>query len=234
MSKFYLVGGAVRDKLLGRESKDLDYAVEASSYEEMKASIIERGGTIFLEQPNYLTIRAKVPNLGVSDFVLCRKESHYTDGRHPESVTIGDIYDDLARRDMTMNAIAIDEYGKYIDPHNGIQDINNRLIRCVGNPMDRFNEDRLRILRALRFAVTKNFTIEKNTLLAIQTLVRLDGDLVFDGVSIERIREELLKMFAADTVRSIHILGGELLYILFEDPNNNHGLWLKPTLEERS
>src|SRR5579859_2576372 len=148
MPNFYLVGGYVRDKILGIPSKDLDYSVEAASYEEMRQSIIDRGGTILLETPNFFTIRARIGK-EVSDYVLCRKDGAYSDSRHPDSVEHGTLHDDLARRDFTMNAIAIDSDGNYIDPFNGISDIKNKLIRCVGNAQDRFDEDALRMLRAI-------------------------------------------------------------------------------------
>lgn len=77
MACFFEVGGAVRDKLLGVQSKDIDYAVEAESFSAMRDAVIERGGKIFLETPQYLTIRAHVPKLGAADFVLCRKDGEY-------------------------------------------------------------------------------------------------------------------------------------------------------------
>lgn len=225
---FYLVGGAVRDKFLDKKSKDMDYAVEADSYAAMRQAILDRGGEIFLEQEQFLTIRAKVPNLGAADFVLCRKESHYTDGRHPEKVSIGTIQDDLARRDFTMNAIALSEEGAIIDPFGGINDIKNGVINTVGKPQERFDEDRLRILRALRFAVTLKFRIHLSLHRAIEHII-LNGD-PFKGVSQERIREELYKMFRADTVQAINYIEVfHLKTILFKD-----SLWLKPTFEEKS
>lgn len=226
--KFYLVGGAVRDKFLDKKSKDMDYAVEADSYATMRQEIINRGGEIFLEQEQFLTIRAKVPNLGAADFVLCRKESHYTDGRHPEKVSIGTIQDDLARRDFTMNAIALSEEGAIIDPFGGINDIKNGIIRAVGEAKDRLEEDRLRILRALRFAVSLKFRFHLSLHRTIDNLVMMGNPL--KGVSQERIREELHKMFRADTVQAINYIETyRLKTILFGD-----NLWLKPTTEEKS
>ncbi len=103
MVKIYLVGGSIRDQLLGLKSKDLDYAVEAGSYEEMR-DYIKENGKIFLETPEYLTIRAHLKNGEPADFVLCRKDGEYSDGRRPDKVTPGTLYDDLARRDFTVNA----------------------------------------------------------------------------------------------------------------------------------
>src|SRR5689334_19330699 len=98
--KLYKVGGYVRDQVLGLKSKDIDYAVEAESYDAMKNHLIEKGAKIYLEQPQYFTIRGKL-NDEDADFVLCRKEGKYSDGRRPDTVEIGTIYDDLARRDFT-------------------------------------------------------------------------------------------------------------------------------------
>src|SRR3990167_10022522 len=122
MVKFFLTGGFLRDRLLNIPSKDLDYAVEASSYQEMKQAIIERDGEIFLETEKYLTIRARIPKFGAADFVLCRKDGTYIkDRRRPDFVEIGTLFDDLSRRDATINALAEDENGNIIDFFNGLQ-----------------------------------------------------------------------------------------------------------------
>ena len=115
-----------------------------------------------MEQPEYLTIRAKVPGIGPADFVLCRKDGSYRDGRHPESVAVGTLHDDLARRDFTMNAIAKDEDGKIIDPFGGIGAIEIGIIECVGQARMRMEEAQLRLLRAIRFAVTKQMGLSRN------------------------------------------------------------------------
>lgn len=224
MVKFYKVGGCVRDEIIGRNSKDIDFSVEASSYDEMREEILRIGGTIFLETPQFLTIRAKIPGIGTTDYVLCRKDGAYNDGRHPDKVEAGSIYDDLERRDFTMNAIAKYD-GTYIDPHGGIKDIAQRIIRCVGSPEKRFTEDGLRILRAFRFAITLGFKLDKE----ISSFL-YDSDLkgLLSGISKERIREELFKMFRADSISSFRTLDGFGMWFLFEDD-----LWLKPTLEQR-
>lgn len=203
--KAYLVGGYVRDKILGQASKDMDYSVTAPSYDAM-VSWIEARGKIFQQKPEYLTVRAKIYFDGQpADFVLARADGTYRDGRRPESVSPGTIYDDLRRRDFTMNAIAMDpETGEIIDPHGGREDIRSRLIRCVGDARERFAEDALRMLRALRFSVTKRMHLDVDILNAL-----LDRDLIGslrDNVSADRKRDELTKAFAADTVGTMRLL----------------------------
>lgn len=228
--KLYKVGGFVRDQILGVKAKDLDYAVEASSFDAMRYDIIQMGGEIFLETPQYFTMRAKLSdkfcNQSVADFVLCRKESQYSDGRHPDKVEVGTIYDDLARRDFTMNAIALCEDGTYIDPHNGIFDIERRLIRCVGSPEERFNEDALRMLRAIRFSITKRFSMNDDIQDCLNNWNFVN---LLQNISIERVREELYKCFACDTHTTLYLLHrywkiGEVIFYKM-------GLKLKPTLE---
>ena len=228
--KIYLVGGAVRDELIGRSCKDMDYSCEVGSYEEMKDEILAAGGTIWQERPEFLTIRARIPDLGDADFVMCRKDGQYFDGRHPETVEPGTILDDLSRRDFTMNAIARDmETGGLIDPHGGIPDIEKKMIRSVGNATDRFGEDQLRMLRAARFSITLNFMLSRE----VQTAMK-NPSLLRDlsaKIPQERIREEIHKMFHADTHRSLLLLQEfeGLRSVVF---NGHKGIWLKPTTEK--
>lgn len=209
--KVYEVGGCVRDELLGIQSNDIDFAVEADSFEQMALSLLDSGFDVFLSTPEYLTIRARFPPSAperyarlTADFVLCRKDSPGSDGRRPDFVEPGTIYDDLARRDFRMNAIA-KEVGKprLIDPHNGINDIQSGLIRFVGDPDTRIAEDGLRVMRAFRFSVTKGFDIEDRTRRACASEFAAD---MLSKVSIERIREELNKMLRADIWETMHLL----------------------------
>ena len=233
------VGGCVRDELLGIKTKDIDFACEAESYSTMRSYLVEHGFTIFVETPEFLTIRAHfpkgwdhgMPQWGdmsriTADFVLCRKEGEYTDGRHPDEVTPGTILDDLARRDFTVNAIAKAPDGEYIDPHGGLNDLRAGLLRCVGSPSDRFREDALRSLRALRFRVTKGFRWSDSirSAMASQWLPPL-----LASVSIERRREELLRALKMDTVQVIDILAHEVSREFFLTCFEG-GLWLEPTL----
>jgi tRNA nucleotidyltransferase/poly(A) polymerase len=227
MINIWQVGGSVRDEILGVKPKDYDYAVEADSWEDM-VNYISQHGKIYLQTPEYFTVRAHMDKLGDADFVLCRKDGKYKDGRHPESVDVGTIHDDLARRDFTMNAIARNtETGLIYDPFNGQLDIQHRILRCVGNAFDRFNEDGLRVLRALRFIITKNLRFD-DILLQI-----MDADFTAEwlrNVSLDRKRDELMKMLKFDTITTLEYLQlyPKIRNILFED----NVLWLKPTNEQ--
>lgn len=223
-ANFYRVGGCVRDAIMGIESKDIDFSVEAGSYDEMKAAIIARGCDIKVEKPEFFTIRAVDKVLGGVDFVMCRKEGAYSDGRRPDSVENGTLYDDLARRDFTMNAIAQDDNGGIIDPFGGQNAINEKVIRCVGRAEDRIREDSLRLLRCVRFSVTKNFVIAEDLerILHDPQYINLLGN-----VSFERTREELFKMFKHDTLRSLQVL--EAFPLLRDKVFEDNRLWLIPT-----
>jgi tRNA nucleotidyltransferase (CCA-adding enzyme) len=228
MVKIYQVGGSVRDHVLGQKSKDIDYAVVATCWDEMREYILSKG-KIYLETPQYFTIRAHVEGLGDADFVLCRKDGEYRDGRHPDSVEVGTLWDDLARRDFTMNAIAVDvDTNKMIDPYGGVTDIKCRIIRCVRNPFDRFSEDALRILRALRFSITKDMTIDASIESTFGDVRLLE--LLENSVSWDRKKDELHKMFKADTQRTLLLLKRypAIENLLFSDKT----LWLEPTLKE--
>ncbi len=218
--QFFEVGGCVRDHLLGIESKDVDFAVVAPSGAFQNAQIAffalsrylkENDFHVFLETPKFLTIRARVPKnhplsarTSVADFVLARKDGPSSDGRRPDFVLPGTLMDDLSRRDFTMNAIARDVEGNFIDPFGGVDDVANSIIRFVGDPVQRISEDGLRVVRALRFSITKNFEFHQDTWDAVNSDFAASMIL---SVSPERIREELNKMFAQDTVGSLNLLG---------------------------
>lgn len=226
--QIYKVGGAVRDQFLGVKSKDIDFAVEAPSFEAMYNFIAE-SGKIYLVSPEYFTIRAKIRDMD-ADFVLCRKEHGYSDGRRPDKVTPGDIYDDLSRRDFTMNAIAMRmPTDEIFDPHNGVRDIERRIVRCVGNAEARFSEDSLRMIRAVRFAITKSFTLDWDILDALNDQKLVDK---LENVSKERIREELNRCFKHDTLATLLAFERfpKLRNVIFGSDNT---LWLEATNKDR-
>lgn len=204
------VGGIVRDDIMGVKSNDVDYTVTAPSFEAMRQFIIDHGMKIVVETPEFFTIRAVAKNpfqgrKGGLDFVWAREEGPYSDGRRPDWVKPGTLFMDQQRRDFTMNAIAKDAEGNLIDPFNGVGDIEDRIIRAVGDPVQRLMEDALRAVRALRFAVTKRFNIDSDL---HDALGSTDVAIALERISDERIQVELSKMFRFDTVASLHMLSG--------------------------
>lgn len=226
--KTYLVGGAVRDQMLGLTSKDLDFVVMAPSFDAMREDLLADGCEIFVEKLEYLTIRAKHPRLGCVDFACARRDGNYTDGRRPETTEVAQtVEEDLARRDFTCNAIAVDVVsGEVVDPFDGRWAISRGVLRCVNSARARFGEDSLRVFRAVRFAVTKHFVIDGEIWEAINAMTSN----MFDGVATERIREELLKAFQKDAKRTFELLMRD--FPLLWEIASNRGIWLKPTTEK--
>ena len=183
----YAVGGCVRDFILEREPYDWDITTNAKPEEIQKVfkkSVYENAfGTVAINT------ESENENLKIIEITTYRVEEKYTDKRHPDIVKFTNkIEDDLSRRDFTINAIAYDGK-KFIDPFGGQKDIKNKIIRAVGEPYKRFNEDALRLMRATRFATQLNFTIEEETAKAIK---ENSNDIV--AISKERIRDELTKI----------------------------------------
>ncbi len=179
--QIYIVGGAVRDLLMGRAVHDWDFTTDAKPDEILKlfpdGHYNNKFGTVLVEEFEITTMR---------------KEGDYKDHRHPEEVGWTDkIEEDLARRDFTINAIALSD-NKLVDPYHGQEDIKKHTIRAVGNPDQRFKEDALRLMRAVRIATELNFDIENNTLKAIQK----NADLIKD-IAFERIQDELFKILSS-------------------------------------
>lgn len=192
----FVVGGCVRDRLRGITPHDWDITTSATP-DEMKEVF---GGERIIEtgiRHGTLTIRG-----GDGQFyevTTFRVDGEYKDGRHPESVGfVRDVEEDLARRDFTINAIACDAEGRIKDPFAGQEDIKAGVIRCVGDPDKRFEEDGLRILRALRFAAVTGFEIEDCTSGAIRRNVDL-----LDNISSERINTEFTKMLLGEHVLDV-------------------------------
>ena len=236
MFKFptFEVGGFVRDQLLGVESHDIDFSVEAPSFDAMREMLVEMGFDIFVETPATFTIRARFPkdhtHFGrmAADFVLCRKDGRSTNGRDAGVVSVGTLADDLARRDFTVNAMAKDPFtGEIIDLHGGKEDLATMTLRFVGDPAERLEEDALRALRAVRFAITKGFTLHPDTRAALQDPLVIKRLVDKDIVSTERVREELHKCFAVDTIGTVRLLDSLGLFdVLF----SRAGLRLEPTM----
>lgn len=187
----YLVGGAVRDIFLSKPASDWDVATNATPQDVMRIFnfVVPTGiehGTV--------TVHFKKHEIEVTTF---RTETGYSDGRHPDQVNYAaTIEEDLSRRDFTMNAIAVNlKNGRIVDPFGGKKDIKKKIIRTVGKPEDRFMEDGLRPIRAIRFSSQLNFKIEEETyseLFKEKILKKISS------ISVERFRDELLKLLKAE------------------------------------
>lgn len=185
----FLVGGAIRNLYAGLTVSDYDFTTDAHPEDIMKlfSKVIPTGikhGTV--------TVLYAGERIEVTTF---RTDGKYTDARHPESVKYtANIYEDLSRRDFTINSMAYDISTKeLIDPYNGKKDIKNKIIKAIGNPAERFQEDALRIMRACRFSSQLNFTIEKNTLNAMRNKAEK-----LKKISSERIKDELNKILLSN------------------------------------
>ena len=181
----YLVGGCVRDLLMGRPPKDFDIATSARP--EQVAKLFRRTIPVGVQFGVQMVLEKEF-SFEVATF---RIDQEYRDGRHPEGVVFSSPREDALRRDFTVNGLFYDPIRrKVIDYVEGRQDLRRKLIRAIGEPERRFQEDRLRMLRAIRFAAVLNFRIDPPTLRAVQK-----GAGEIKQVSPERIRDELVKMF---------------------------------------
>ncbi len=191
----YMVGGCVRDSIMGRECHDIDITTNArpkeilavfSSFKVVPTGIKHGTVTVFCGDVPF-------------EITTYRIDGEYTDCRRPENVEFtADITTDLARRDFTINAVAMDRNGCLVDPFDGISDMKAGIIRCVGAPEKRFGEDALRIMRAVRFASQLGFTIEEETSAAVHRMKDL-----LQKISHERIRDELDKLVCGRSCISV-------------------------------
>jgi len=185
----YAVGGCVRDSLLGRTAHDWDLCTSALPQQVMKLFGTEQCIPTGL-QHGTVTIKYGGQLYETTTF---RTEGSYTDGRHPDAVQfVPDVREDLARRDFTINAMAYNEAEGLVDPFGGQKDLQNGMLRAVGEPQQRFTEDALRILRLYRFAARFGFALDAATARAARQLAPH-----LDCISAERIQEELAKLLAA-------------------------------------
>jgi len=231
----YIVGGCVRDILMEREPEDWDVATNAKPEEIQK--IFPKN---FYEN-NFLTVTIQTesqnPKLKEIEITTYRLEAKYSDKRHPDEVRFAkNLEEDLARRDFTVNAMALEaesekpclpagrlktksEKFKIVDPFNGQKDLKKKILRAVGNPDDRFSEDALRMMRAVRLATTLDFKIEAKTNQAIKKNAQL-----LQAISKERIRDEFLKIImaerAADGIELLRKLG--LLKFIISELEENY------------
>lgn len=241
MFEMYEVGGKVRDEILGIQSKDVDYVAVPSDdlikdvesahamFNILEEFLRQEQFEIFLVTPDCFTIRAKFPKdhqyEGVADFVMARKEIGYIPGTRTPIVKPGTLYDDLERRDFTLNALAKDKDGNIIDFFHGLIDLKRKVLITPLPTKVTFDDDPLRILRAIRFSITKGFSLEYLE----NHIKEYDYETKMGVVSTERIREELFKCFKYDTLKTLEVL--EKIPNLKNYIFKNNLLWLKPTME---
>ena len=221
----YLVGGCVRDILLNKKPKDWDIATNArpeeiqaiftdSIYENKFGTVAVKTAALKEGEPRLEDRDSEDPTLKVVEITTFRIEGKYSDKRHPDEIKFAKtINEDLSRRDFTINAIALNLKSQIsnlksnlVDPFNGQKDLEEKTIRTVGKPNERFSEDALRLIRAVRFAAELDFGIEKETLKAIEK----HADLI-NVVAKERVRDEFIKLIitegAAEGMRLMENVG---------------------------
>lgn len=212
----YAVGGAVRDGLLGKPFSDVDITTSATPSEMLEVfknfKVIKTGLkhgtlTVVYENQNY-------------EITTYRIDGEYSDNRRPDEVTFTkSLKEDLKRRDFTVNAIAYNEVDGLIDEVGGINDLNRKIIRAVGDADKRFKEDALRILRALRFSSTLNYRIEKDTSIAIKKNAKL-----LKNVAVERIFVELKKLLSGSGVERVLFEYKEVFFVILPELKATDGL----------
>ncbi len=191
----YIVGGCVRDSVLGRKPKDWDITTSALPLQvkSLFSNCVDTG----IEHGTVMVIKKGVGY----EVTTYRVDGEYKDGRHPENVSFTrKLEEDLKRRDFTINAFAYNDKDGCIDLFDGITDLNNKVIRAVGNPDERFKEDALRIMRAVRFAAQLGFTIEENTYRAITSHAKN-----LENISAERIRVEFEKTLMSKNPKEVNL-----------------------------
>ncbi len=213
--QIYIVGGAVRDLLMKREVSDWDFTTDAQSEEILKlfpeGFYDNKFGTVGLET-----------KLGIFEITTMRKEGIYKDYRHPTQVGwTNKIEEDLARRDFTINALALTTNNQIVDPFEGQTDIKNKIIKTVGDPSQRFKEDALRLMRAIRIATQIKFEIDAKTLQAVKENAHLIKE-----IANERIRDELFKILSSDDPYEgiVKLKESELLQIILPELQSCFGI----------
>lgn len=205
----YAVGGSIRDAVLGKEPNDWD--ITTSALPEQTETVFESFRTIETGI-QHGTVTVLMDNLPL-EITTYRVDGEYSDFRHPKLVTFTrSLKEDLARRDFTMNALAYNPDRGFVDEFDGLSDIASKTIRCVGEPDRRFEEDALRILRALRFSATLGFTIEPKTAEAIHSHCSL-----IHHVSEERVEKELTQFLTGEFVDNVTMSYWDVLRIIIPE-----------------
>ena len=218
----YLVGGCVRDLLLHRKPKDWDITTNA------KPEDIQRLFPESFYENDFGTVGIKTgsedPSLAIVEVTPYRTESDYSDKRRPDSVKFGEhLEEDLARRDFTINAIALDESkGQLVDPYQGQKDITAKVLRTVGSPTERFEEDALRLMRAVRLVAELNFALDSDTAAAIEEKAKN-----LKHVSRERIRDEFVRILESSQPMMALVLAQQLGMLEFIAPELTAGIGIE-------
>lgn len=211
----YLVGGFVRDSIMKKSADDADFATNASPEEMLKVFKDFRTLTTGIKHGTVTVIINHKP----FEITTYRTEKGYSDCRHPDAVTFTtDIKDDLSRRDFTVNSIAYSPTAGFVDPFFGKEDIQRKVIRCVGDPEKRFSEDSLRILRALRFSSVLSFSIDTETEKAMFSCKEL-----LSHISKERVFTELSKMLCGENIREVLSKYSEILSVVLPEIKDMKG-----------
>ena len=217
----YVVGGCVRDSLLGLTPHDWDLCTSALPQQVMELFGAEKCIPTGL-QHGTVTVKQSGALYEITTF---RTEGTYTDGRHPDEVHfVPDVREDLARRDLTINAMAYNEKEGLVDPFGGQADLQSGIVRAVGVPRQRFTEDALRILRLYRFAARFGFAIDPPTAQAAQELCAH-----LDCVSVERIEEELAKLLSAPAPAAY--LDKKILFVILPELSSEALAAAKPVVD---
>lgn len=205
----YIVGGCVRDSIIGRNINDWDMTTSAEP-----EKVVELFDKVILTGIKHGTVTVVINN-NHYEITTFRSDGEYDDNRHPIKVEfVKTLREDLARRDFTINAIAYNEEYGIQDYFYGISDLNNKIIRTVGDPVLRFNEDALRMLRAVRFSAQLGFTIDENT---FESIKKVSSNIVY--ISKERVRDELNKIILSDNTKFVDLKNSKLLDYLIPELN---------------
>ena len=244
MPQIYEVGGCVRDEIIGVHTNDIDFTFVLENtdqtvdegWNEMLSHLKTEGFKIFLETKDCFTVRAKFPkghvNEGlVADFVMARKEVGYILGTRKPILELGTLEDDLRRRDFTLNALAKDLDGTIVDLFEGRKHLEEGILVTPLNPIKTFFDDPLRMIRALRFSITKGFEIDPEVWDAMFEPGLIEH--LKNVVSKERIQGEVSKMMKHDTVSTLRLLAKidkiepKLLEVMF-----GGDIWLLPSTKK--
>ena len=244
MPQIYEVGGCVRDEIIGVHTNDIDFTFVLDNtdqtvdegWDEMLTHLKTEGFKIFLETKDCFTVRAKFPkghvNEGlVADFVMARKEVGYILGTRKPILELGTLEDDLRRRDFTLNALAKDLDGTIVDLFEGKKHLEEGILVTPLNPIKTFFDDPLRMIRALRFSITKGFEIDPEVWDAMFEPGLIEH--LKNVVSKERIQGEVYKMMKHDTVSTLRLLAKidkiepKLLEVMF-----GGDIWLLPSTKK--